>query len=380
MQLESKETLKNRQIQHKGPAPCDLQITEVNWNLYKIYFSQLLQCLHCITKGWDWNLSPFAQQLCSKYIWILSSNPQRMRKGNVITWWFVLQGIGDFTFFHLLFGRNIAAFLILFRGIIRIGLQVIVEKELRKLAAASMGFVFQETQKVHSTLQAVGPTAPNNSLTVHRAMPWPEPVVSGWSQLYLADLKWSTVALRHNSGLRRWGPIERCLYTATWPRARTPWPVTHCQQGLNLKVGKKRPHFGTPDPIWAKYSKRGQNLSGSGKKKFYSYPLCYLPTIHNSRSVPNFKFSVLSSSCSMSIEQKLCEEKLDLFQLQSMSNQITCIDKSFAVKNSGISWMPLIFNLSNPRTTILHAKISSRSLYVMGGVLFFSVELYKLMA
>ena len=28
--------------------------------------------------------------------------------------------------------------------------------------------------------------------------------------------------------------------------------VTHCQQGLNLKVGKKRPHLGTPDPIWAK--------------------------------------------------------------------------------------------------------------------------------
>ena len=44
------------------------------------------------------------------------------------------------------------------------------------------------------------------------------------------------------------------------------------------------------------------------------------------RSVLNFKFSVLtffrSMSCSMSIEQKLCE--VELFQLQSMSNAIRC--------------------------------------------------------
>ena len=43
--------------------------------------------------------------------------------------------------------------------------------------------------------------------------------------------------------------------------------VTHCQQGLNLKVGKKRPHLGTPDPIWAKCSKSGQNVSRIGQKK-----------------------------------------------------------------------------------------------------------------
>ena len=44
--------------------------------------------------------------------------------------------------------------------------------------------------------------------------------------------------------------------------------VTHCQPGLNLKVGKKRPHLGTPDPIWAKCSKSGQNFSRIGQKKF----------------------------------------------------------------------------------------------------------------
>ena len=56
----------------------------------------------------------------------------------------------------------------------------------------------------------------------------------------------------------------------------------------------------------------------------------------------------------MSVEQKLCDVKN--FQLQSMSNAITCIDKRFVVKDSGRSCVALIFNLSNQKTTILHAK------------------------
>ena len=39
-----------------------------------------------------------------------------------------------------------------------------------------------------------------------------------------------------------------------------------------------------------------------------------------------------------------------------MSNVITYIDKRFVVKNSGILCLTLIFNLSNLRMTILHAK------------------------
>ena len=39
-----------------------------------------------------------------------------------------------------------------------------------------------------------------------------------------------------------------------------------------------------------------------------------------------------------------------------MSNAIRCIDERFAFKNSGISFLALIFNLSNLRTTILHSK------------------------
>ena len=56
----------------------------------------------------------------------------------------------------------------------------------------------------------------------------------------------------------------------------------------------------------------------------------------------------------MNIEQKLCKEKI--FQLKSMPNAIRCIDKRFEVKNSGISCLALIFNLSSPRMTILHPK------------------------
>ena len=54
------------------------------------------------------------------------------------------------------------------------------------------------------------------------------------------------------------------------------------------------------------------------------------------------------------IEKKLREAKI--FQCQSMSNAIRCINQRVAFKNYGISCLALIFNLSNPRTTILHAK------------------------
>ena len=39
-----------------------------------------------------------------------------------------------------------------------------------------------------------------------------------------------------------------------------------------------------------------------------------------------------------------------------MSNVIKCINQSFAFKNSGIAFLALIFALSYPRLTILHAK------------------------
>ena len=39
-----------------------------------------------------------------------------------------------------------------------------------------------------------------------------------------------------------------------------------------------------------------------------------------------------------------------------MSKAIRCINQKFVFKNSGISCLALIFNLSNPRTTILFEK------------------------
>ena len=51
-----------------------------------------------------------------------------------------------------------------------------------------------------------------------------------------------------------------------------------------------------------------------------------------------------------------CEVKI--FQLQSMLNAIRSVDQRFAFKNSGTSCLALIFNLNNPRTTVLYAKKS----------------------
>ena len=46
----------------------------------------------------------------------------------------------------------------------------------------------------------------------------------------------------------------------------------------------------------------------------------------------------------------------EIFQFQSMSNAISCIDQRFAFMNSRISCLALIFNLKNLRTTVLYAK------------------------
>ena len=51
----------------------------------------------------------------------------------------------------------------------------------------------------------------------------------------------------------------------------------------------------------------------------------------------------------MSIEQNI------LTPIYVQCNNI-CIDKRFAIKNSGISCLALIFNLSNPRMTFLLAN------------------------
>ena len=85
----------------------------------------------------------------------------------------------------------------------------------------------------------------------------------------------------------------------------------------------------------------------------YNKKLCYI-------AHPNLpdgpKSQVLSSHFFKVVErlQKLCEVKI--FQLQSMSNAIRCIDQRFAFKNSRFSSLAFIFNLNNPRTTVLHVK------------------------
>ena len=92
--------------------------------------------------------------------------------------------------------------------------------------------------------------------------------------------------------------------------------------------------------------------------------LCYWPTIHNSISKTCPKFHVISSHF-FEVDElldehwaKLCEVKI--FQLQSMSNAIRCIDHRFAFKNSGIACLALIFNLNYLRSIIPAPKRAVR--------------------
>ena len=87
------------------------------------------------------------------------------------------------------------------------------------------------------------------------------------------------------------------------------------------------------------------------------YQLWYWPTIHNLVSKICPKFRVLSSHFFevnelLNVHWVKIVRSGNFFQPQSMSNAIRSI---IAFKNSGISCLALIFNLSNPRTTILHA-------------------------
>ena len=61
------------------------------------------------------------------------------------------------------------------------------------------------------------------------------------------------------------------------------------------------------------------------------------------------------TTCSISIEQKMCEEKT--LQPQSLSNAMRCFDQRFAVENFWASCLIKIFDLSHPKVKIQHAKI-----------------------
>ena len=95
-----------------------------------------------------------------------------------------------------------------------------------------------------------------------------------------------------------------------------------------------------------------------------NHQMCYWPRSLNSISKICPKFQVLSSqffwpmSCSMSTEQKFCK----IVQNENISTPIyvECIDQRFAFKNSGISCLAFIFNLSNKERQSCTQKIGSR--------------------
>ena len=103
------------------------------------------------------------------------------------------------------------------------------------------------------------------------------------------------------------------------------------------------------------------------------------PITQSPRSVLNFKFSIFTFQGWWDTEwvlSKNCAKRKKKLRLQTMSNAIICIDKRFAVKNSGISCLVLIFNLSIPKLIILCSKLRDMT----SSIPFFSVDRYKLMA
>ena len=79
-------------------------------------------------------------------------------------------------------------------------------------------------------------------------------------------------------------------------------------------------------------------------------------------------------SCSMSIEQKLCKEKI--FQLKSIANVIRCIDKRFAVKTSGSVW-PWNSTWAIQERQSWTQKMGSRLCYTTNHIPIFSRNWYE---
>ena len=80
----------------------------------------------------------------------------------------------------------------------------------------------------------------------------------------------------------------------------------------------------------------------------------------------------------MGIQQELCEEKI--FKLHSISKAIICIHTRFAVKNSCISCLALMFNSSSQRMKILHKKNGFNIAMCNKSSTVFSIDQYELMA
>ena len=163
--------------------------------------------------------------------------------------------------------RNLAAFLILFLGIFRLVCWLSSIRN-EKIRCCSDGICVSGDSEctLCPTRRRPPITAKTSTVQCHC-----------WSQLYLAGL--SCIWLTLNEALMHYDTTVGCDLEAPMKGGGMQQldhmqghhdRVTHCQPDLNLKVGKKRSHLGTSDPIWAKCSKNGQNFSKSGQKKDYS--------------------------------------------------------------------------------------------------------------
>ena len=66
--------------------------------------------------------------------------------------------------------------------------------------------------------------------------------------------------------------------------------------------------------------------------------------------------------CSVRIMQKMCKKKI--FQLQSMSSAVMCVDQSCVVKNIGASCLTSLFDYSNQEWVQLSVQVGKFLLFI----------------
>ena len=104
--------------------------------------------------------------------------------------------------------------------------------------------------------------------------------LTAWLQLYLVDLSciwliWNEAQMHCNTTvgcyleLQPWGPSERWQYTETWQHPWAQWTREVLSARPELESGKMNYHLGSLEPIWAKWSKSGQDFLEVGKKKLF---------------------------------------------------------------------------------------------------------------
>ena len=151
-----------------------------------------------------------------------------MLKENVIVWWIVLQWITKFAVFVIdggaIFSTFLKWFLILFLGVFRIGLLVVVNRKWENFLLRWLDLCCRRHGMYSAPYKQ---SAPNNSLTVNRANSQPGPTHSRWIWLISDSQAW----IKHRVAIYRpkwkwpvYKNLTECIGTGiTWQQVHLAW-------------------------------------------------------------------------------------------------------------------------------------------------------------